>query len=206
MRIVGLHGLPRTGKDTIALRLTTEFGFHRLAFADALKSTLARTFGVTVEYLNSHKVTPTEKLALINCVDHQFYRWCSSQLKMLEPRTSREVMQIYGTDFAQSVFGKTVWSDRLKFAASFCLVNGASVVVSDVRFEHEVEALQTLGNTFNCPVEIWMVTRPGTSGSQHISDKSLPLTVIDEIITNDTGLAGLYDQVDYLYKKMLLTY
>jgi len=54
MRLIGLCGYARVGKDEAAKALVG-LGWTRVAFADALKSEVCRTFGITQGYLAENK-------------------------------------------------------------------------------------------------------------------------------------------------------
>ena len=54
MRLIGLCGYARVGKDEAAKALV-ELGWARVAFADDLKSEVCRTFGITQKYLEDNK-------------------------------------------------------------------------------------------------------------------------------------------------------
>jgi hypothetical protein len=54
MKLIGLCGYARTGKDAAAEALVTN-GWSRVAFADALKDEVIRTFGITPAALEANK-------------------------------------------------------------------------------------------------------------------------------------------------------
>ena len=56
MRVIGMCGYARSGKDQAAKELIAR-GFTRVAFADCLKDEVCRTFGITREQLESDKET-----------------------------------------------------------------------------------------------------------------------------------------------------
>ena len=59
-------------------------------------------------------------------------------------RTPREVMQQFGTEFAQGMFGPNIWVDML-LADCERDTNADVTIVTDVRFKHELDRFVDLG-------------------------------------------------------------
>lgn len=135
--IVGFTGRKRSGKDTAAGVLEA-FGFKRLAFAGPIKAMI----GALLEYQGVD--------------DETIYRMLEGDLKevptpYLGGRTPRYAMQKLGTEWGREMMCDTIWVDILRRVARFF----KRVVVSDVRFPNEVEALKEDGGI------IYRVNRPG---------------------------------------------
>ena len=58
MKIIGVAGQMRAGKDTISDYLTTIIGFERASFAANVKRVFCETFGVNLEFVEKWKVIP----------------------------------------------------------------------------------------------------------------------------------------------------
>lgn len=180
--LIGLTGLAFVGKDTVADLLVTHAGFIKLAFADALRGEISEGFGVDLELLTQRhtKETPTPQLAisrgpatfrnavfLAHALEQKVTRdsfpdWFN------QPRTPREIMQLWGTEYrrAQSV---DYWVKQLQGRVEYGLRNGQHrLVISDCRFSNEVEYLrQRRGH-------LWQitgngVTPPATPEIHHVS-------------------------------------
>jgi hypothetical protein len=56
LKLIGVHGKARSGKDTVARILGDEHGFVRTAFADPLKAASAVLFGWPVDLAFSDEI------------------------------------------------------------------------------------------------------------------------------------------------------
>jgi hypothetical protein len=123
--IIGLSGKSGSGKSTAANYLTDHHGYHQFAFADALKDIVELAFGFSDEQLYG---------ALKDKVDPHWLvapRWC---------------LQWLGTEIFRSRF-PDIWIRRLRRdIMNFLSIDGQRpIVVTDVRFKDEAEALKRLG-------------------------------------------------------------
>jgi hypothetical protein len=123
--LIGLSGKSGSGKSTAANYLTDRHGYHQFAFADALKDIVELAFGFSDEQLYG---------ALKDKVDSHWGvapRWC---------------LQWLGTEIFRSRF-PDIWIRRLRRdIMNFLSINGQRpIVVTDVRFRDEAEALKRLG-------------------------------------------------------------
>lgn len=166
MKIIGLHGLPRSGKDTVAKILIDAYGYERIAFADTLKEATAILLGRT----------------LIECNGENFDR----EAVMPEWGFSmRWFLQRFGTECMRDQISRDFWVkcwvNKVSIRGSF-----ARIVATDVRFANEVAAIRDLGGA------IVEVRRPGLIGSNHISDRPV---ICDFHIDNDGSLEDLRHNV-----------
>lgn len=219
--IVGLHGLKRTGKDTIADYLVAQHGFVKFAFADAVYAEIAQAFGVSEAQLRSHewKTRPQPELALRNCRDPEFVRMLIamelpnpdggmfSTCNRLQspycteiqtaPRTSAFITQRWATEYRRGQQGEDYWTNIVECQMA-ALPDYTKIVVSDVRFVNEAEVLERYTRRHpSLRSAIVQVVMPGTFHTGHVSDDTLPRHYIDHIITSMPGdLSGLYQQVE----------
>src|SRR5581483_2011292 len=94
--LLGLMGYAQAGKDTVAKLLVEEFGFTRIAFADALREALYAL----------NPLIPFEG-------DHVRLRWLIDasgweEAKVRHPEV-RELLQRLGTESGRNVLGADVW-------------------------------------------------------------------------------------------------
>lgn len=197
--IIGLTGQAGAGKDTVADFLTRDFGFTKVAFADAVRMEIAHTFGIHIDKLmdRATKEIPCPALALSCCSDHRFTAMVADsevnldcadedvmEALMNQPRSPRWVMQHWGTEFRRTLFGRDYWITEIRQRLEALEGN---IVISDCREEHEAEFISELGG------EIWRVTRDNLPAVlAHSSETPLQECWIDREISNN----GSFDALD----------
>lgn len=123
LKLIGVHGKARSGKDTVARILVDEHGFVRTAFADPLKAASAVLFGWPVDLAFSDEI--------------------KGYKSPLWDITGRTAFQRLG-DAMKIGFGPDFWIKR--WACEYArLKDKHSVVVSDVRSDAEADTLRGLG-------------------------------------------------------------
>lgn len=195
MRIIGLTGRARAGKDTVAQIIEGEFAaapgfagsnrplrFVRQGFADALKVSAARALGFDgtaaecVAWCNRLKVDGTVYAYVDRTDDHPL------------ELTGREYLQRYGTEAHRDVFGSDFWLDAvLPKRRDDCDL----LVIPDVRFPNEARRVRERGGA------VWRITRPGHNPdvADHASEEPLPADLVDLTIWNNGTLDDLRDAV-----------
>lgn len=149
--VIGLIGVKGAGKDTAAVVFIKQFGFQRVAFADALYQEAADAFGVTVEFLNNRdtKESPLDSLKLLNCSSSGFVataldvaRDQGLEIDVRTPLSPRWVLQLWGTEFRRIREGHdSYWLDRVDEVIA---ANPATnFVVTDVRFINEAKYISS---------------------------------------------------------------
>lgn len=194
--LIGIIGLRGAGKDTFAGFLQ-ELGWVRAAFADALYAEVAQAFGVSVDFLRDRqrKEVPQEELALAKCREAAFVK-CLTKYgytnvpgadALAVPRSPREVLQVWGTEFRRSPeFGgyDSYWLDQVR-----TLVKShpeTNWVITDVRFTNEYQFVKEMGGT------LIRVVRPGQQNAgdpalMHPSERELLDAKVDITIVNKEG-------------------
>lgn len=148
-RLIGLTGFARSGKDEVAKALARR-GWARVAFADPLRDMLYA--------LNPIVVPPIRVQHLVDELG-----WDRAKENYPEVR---QLLQRLGTDAGRTVLGENVWVDAGIRTAEDHLARGArGVVFTDVRFDNELEAIQSRGG------RIAYIARPGvTAVNDHPSE------------------------------------
>lgn len=190
MKMIGVAGFARSGKDTIAAFLVQEYGFKRVAFADAMREMLYATNPIiTIREIDRNGdvyISPIVE-RVRNLVDR--LGW--DKAKVAYPEI-RELLQRLGTEAGRKVLGDTVWTDALFYKAKQL---GGDIVVSDVRMEDECTAIRAAGG------KIIRVNRPGISSvNDHITDRRLPEAFVDYEVTNDGTIDELNEKIRKIVK------
>lgn len=166
--LIGLTGPARSGKDTVGNMLRDGQGFTRVAFADPIRRMVAEVLDVPVDrlYDGPFKDTP---------------------VKWLLGRTPRYLMQTVGTEWGREQVDRDLW---LKIAMRK-VDEGGLVVITDVRFENEADAIRQRGGF------IWHIERPDAPKVEaHVSEAGVQRQLFDYVIHNDGDLAKLQRTVD----------
>ena len=171
-RIVGLSGVARSGKTTVSTYLHELYGYENIKFAKGLKDML-RAMGLSEEQIEgSQKEIPCD---------------------MLCGKTPRQLQQWIGTEFGRNLVGENLWCNIWKNNVERYLTvdrYALRVVVDDVRFPNEVDAVKDMGGL------VIRIERPGiTKINNHPSETSLDDMTWEHKIINDGNIADLYNKV-----------
>lgn len=159
-KIIAFTGAKGVGKDTAAQLLIDRYGYTKASFAEPLKQVCKLAFGLTDEEMTD-RVLKEKKLG----------RW---------PHESpRRLLQTVGTDMFRKHF-PGVWIKALERTAAELLTGGGKVVITDLRFPDEADAIMLLHGT------IVKIRRPGFEPSaEHASESYFEEILEDLVITND---------------------
>lgn len=194
--IIGLHGKMRAGKNEAARRLValSPLPVVEVSFAAKLKLSAAALFDTTVSALEELKNDPDCYVTIEwrNALD-------------TPTLTMRSFLQRYGTEAHRDIFGSDFWLDAaLPLKSPGGSVVGADFysdalyVVTDVRFENEIERVHELGGT------VVLVVGPDTDTGDHASERIFHDDV-DLLLDNtarDDGYASLDRQLTSLVRYM----
>lgn len=173
--LIGLTGRAGSGKDTAADALVEQFGFVKMAFAAPLKRTASVLFNLPECYFHDRDLK-------------------EKPLEDWDNLSPRHMLQLLGTESVRNVFGDNFWIKRWisEYGQMTCDTN---VVVTDVRYNNEAEAIRSLGGV------IIHVRRPGENGldssaGSHSSEKGVDFNSRRDSWVNNTG------SIEDLHKKM----
>lgn len=185
-RVIGISGKLRAGKDLIAARLASGWGFQRLNFAEALRVELIERMPRTLLALHDLNCEcaigdNSRSDPAARCLEHMLY--------VSKPKGIRELLQEYGTD-VRRVHDPEYWTKLWRARATEL---GGAVVSADVRFPNEAAAVLAMGGA------LWRVERPGFDSSGHVSETAMDAWgVWDAVIHNDGSIDDLWAKVDAL--------
>ncbi len=202
--LIGLCGYAQVGKDTVASLLRTHAGFQSLAFAEPLKAQVQEAFSVEPLVLQrpEFKERPMHELALSRCTEVAFINAAlraifeagggaaKSSDELTKPRSPRQIMQWWGTEYRRAqdpLYWVHQTSSRIDYAQR--VLRHHNLVVTDVRFPNEAEALRRRGGL------LWQITRPGRTGGEHASATDGTEFKPDAVINNSHDLKHLQQLV-----------
>jgi len=168
MRLIGLAGLARSGKDSVANHLAQKHGFHQVAFADPLRGMLADHCRVTPQYmhtLNECSIPP-------------------------HGASYRQMMQSLG-DWGRAIhidFWVSLLEQHLEEFADY----NQAIVISDVRYLNEAFWVRTRGQLWH----VVRPDLDTTQTRAHSSEAGITPMPGEAIITNDGTLHDLLAHVD----------
>ena len=199
MRLIGINGYARSGKDTVYdfIDKLSSGHVHRVAYADKMKVMAARSLGFDRPVPELLRLMDSIKLGSTISV---FYDEPGSPSTDVEDNAvfhhlnGREFIQNFGEDGRQT-FGEDFWinlilpkpGNRCKLTVMY--PHTQVLVVTDCRHPNEAQRVIDLDG------EIWHVVRPGVESDGHPTEKLLPPWLIDRTIINDGSLDHLRDRV-----------
>jgi hypothetical protein len=188
LKLIGLHGEPGCGKDTIAEFLADNYEFKRISLADPLRKGISAMFQLPPEYLTDRdlKEKPMDRL-------------CG--------KSPRQVMQTLGTEWGRKTLCNDIWLKiaQLEIDYNQKLANANNyyikgVVISDIRFEGEAKWLRDQGGI------IWHIYRPENPyaiKTDHESEQGITVNVDDDIlVVNDSSIEDLQNFASLIIEQM----
>lgn len=176
MIIVGFVGTKGVGKDTAADVLVSDHGFVRRKFAQPIKEACAMLFQVPEHHFEGpEKEVVVEKHGL----------------------SPRQMMQMLGTDMFRNMVNPDFW---IRHFEQWCFEQSLNtrVVVTDLRFQNEVDAVKRLGGFI---VKIARSAGEGRhrSTDAHVTETGVAhLDGIDAEIENDGSIEELWKKIKAL--------
>ena len=171
-----LCGRANSGKNALADVLQSKLEILRntnvihgtigkFAFADPIKEILSTSFSVPIEKIDDLKRSDSETFSIGG-----------------EHLTMRQILQRFGSDACQEIFGQTVWADLL------CkrIANTDYPIITDCRFEFEVDVLD---KNFGMD-QVFLVKLTSDETSPHLSEN-------DIVKKNDKFFDAVFDNTDH---------
>lgn len=176
VEIIGLSGWARSGKDTVASRMIEKHGYTRVSFADPMREALYR--------LNPVIELGGYEMHLAQAVDISGWEALKGMSEDIRP-----LMQRMGTEVGRNLFGEDFWVNL----ALNNVPDGSKIVVADVRFKNEADAIKAAGG------KIWRIVRDGIEpANDHVSETALDNYNFDIIFLNAGDLDHLLNLTDKL--------
>jgi len=163
--IIGLTGYAQSGKDTLAGMLIGLHKYDNRAFADPIRKLL-------------YEMNPLVKdeYRVKGIVDA--YGWDKAKVEFPELRS---LLQTLG------VAARTIFNDQFWVSQGLSgLSAGDKIVITDVRFPNEADAIKALGG------QIWRVKRLGVEAvNEHVSETAMEGYKVDQIFVNNGSIEDL---------------
>lgn len=208
--IIGFVGLIGAGKDTAADYLVNFHGFRRDSFANTLKDAVANVFGWDRTLLEGRTNEAREWREQVD-------PWWAERLNMPH-LTPRWILQYWGTEVCRKGFHDDIWIASLE---NKMRKTGDNIVISDVRFPNEIKAIHNAGGIV---IRVKRGANPdwfNDAADMNAGDKCLNYSRaksrmeklgihasetawvggdIDHVISNDSTIDDLYQQIQDLIK------
>jgi hypothetical protein len=146
--ILGVSGWARSGKDTFADSLSLKKNYKKISFAQPLKDILL----ILNPYIKEIEMDLKQAVNLHTWEGIKKYN------------EVRRLLQTMGTEIGRKYFGEDVWINLALDAVE----DGKKVIISDVRFKNEANAIQELNG------KIVRIVRHGVEApNNHVSEHEL---------------------------------
>lgn len=222
MKMIGICGKARSGKDTMAEKLVSNYGYTRYAFADPLKAAVNEMYNwndrhaygdlkevVTDVYPNlMHDIKVIEKHFKDDLIEvgisaeeaalkwHWILKDKCGLSKIFHIRISpRQAYQWFGTEWGREYVNQDLWLNK---AAKFAKTQ-QGIVIADVRFENEARFLTDNG------YPLVQVVRPNITEkiNAHVSESGIDSSLVSCIIENSGSLDDFHSSIDQFMKENL---
>lgn len=181
MKIVGIAGYARSGKDTLGSFLVNEHGYERRSFAAALKDVLYAT-NPLAEVGPETGGNQKAMRPVVFLVDE--YGW--DEAKNMSPGFYgvRGLLQRLGTEGGRNVLGQNIWVDTVM--STLTDPTDGKYVFTDMRFPNEFLAIVHKGG-----LALRVVRDEAAPVNPHISETALDGYEFDGVVDNNGTLDDL---------------
>lgn len=192
--LIGVMGKKRHGKDTFAARLTSTHAYARLAFADPMRDAI-----YSLDPLIRVEADETGPLAAAGCyvepgrvVRLSFLVDAAGWEAAKALREVRRLLQEYGTGLRVTTY-EDVWVDTTLRLAEDVL---GPVVITDVRFPNEVDAVRAQGGL------LVYIVNPNVPEAHdpHPSENAVDRSDADVIVWNGGTIEDLHREADTIIR------
>lgn len=177
MKVIGVAGHARAGKDTIAGWLVKERGARSYSFAFPIK------------------------MALTNLLRIEWQTWFGPEKELPIPeigKSPRELAQTLGTEWGRNLVHPDLWViiAKMSLDPSAAELRDATYVIPDVRFENEAAFVREHGTLVH-------VYRDGADGKVgiigHESESGVQFAPGDILISNNGTIEDLHHKLGALF-------
>ncbi len=189
MVLVGLMGIKGSGKSTGALYLIEKYGFVEKSFAEPLKKACKELFLLNDMQLGTQEQKETPDARWFGCTPRTMLQYVGTELL-------RDQLEKIMPGLGKNIFihNFKLWYDaEIKKNPNLC------IVISDVRFQNEIDMIQNLGGT------VIKINRPSVqTNDMHQSEIELKnITTYNLLIENTDTIEKLHINLDYHITEIL---
>lgn len=169
--VIGIAGLARSGKDTVANYILAARGYgYRYGFADPIKAMLI-PLGIdcTDPYWTANKEAIIPSLGV----------------------SLRYLMQTLGTEWGRRLVNDDLW---VTLAKSTVMTHGPGMIIPDVRFENEAAWIRAVGGRV---IHLERDNRPQVLN--HDSERGIARHAEDVVIKNNGSLQDLHQAITEMF-------
>jgi hypothetical protein len=175
-KLVGLIGAAGAGKSTVANILEYNYEFSKIRFANGIKSMLrALLYEAGVDHGRIHEM-----------IDGSLKETACDELAGKSPRYC---LQTLGTEWGRDFLSQNFWVDLTMHTVDNVLAISKSVVIDDVRFPNEVQAVKDSGG------RIFRVMRDQDAIPEAGHKSEGQILEFDACILNTGSVSDLEDQI-----------
>ena len=172
MKIIGIAGPARSGKDTAGDYLINTCGFTRLSFAQPLKDMVCALLGCDEKFIELNK-----DFHLSTC-----------------GYSPRELLQTLGTEWGRQTLHQNFWVDILEHKLNDLTDQACEgVVITDVRFENEADMIRRQGG-----IIVHVSRSDAPIVAEHVSETGVRRQASDCLLENEGSIMDLYMKVNAL--------
>lgn len=172
MKIIGFTGKKQSGKTTASDYIVKNYNdFVKIGFKDPLVSELKNNFPMLLRYFSDN------------------YNIEVDELFLEKPNGIRILMQEYGSDVRRKD-DYYYWVKKFTKVAKRMLDDSVSIVVDDVRFLNEAEAIKNLGG-----IIIRINDGSEKEKDSHISEVEMNRIIADEEVDNYGSIDDFYNSI-----------
>ena len=141
MKLIVLIGATGSGKDSTANFLVKHYNFIKISFAETLKDVVASLFGWDRYLLEGDTI--------------ESRKW-REQIDPYWNKTPRKALHEIGTDLFRKHYDDTIWIKSLEYKIHKIINENkyAGIVITDCRFENELESVLNFKNKYNLNLTI----------------------------------------------------
>lgn len=181
--LIAFSGLLGSGKDTAAKILIDEYGFTKIAFADALRELLL-AIDPEISYEDMWGLTVRRFSQIM-----REEGWDTAKRNYPE---IRRLVQATGTEGIRNIFGEDAWVNLLAKRYPDIADNNSRYVITDCRFDNEVAFVRDNGGLL-----IW-VEREGVVSNGHAAESTHIKDLASIVLHNDATIDEFHEDVRFV--------